>query len=75
MLYRRSILIGAHAATLRLAREAVDRPSLAGRIPPADAYQRMIAAEQDPTKALALINTARQHSRAAGQSTATLGPG
>ncbi len=38
MLYRRSILVGAHAATLRLAREAVARPSLADRIPPADAY-------------------------------------
>jgi hypothetical protein len=71
MLYRRSILVGAHAATLRLAREAVSRPSLADRIPPADAYQRMIAAERDPDKALALINAAREHSKSIGQSTAT----
>jgi tetratricopeptide (TPR) repeat protein len=71
MLYRRSILVGAHAATLRLAREAVARPSLADRIPPADAYQRMIAAERDPDKALALINTAREQTKSSGQSTAT----
>src|SRR5262249_37629960 len=73
MLYRRSILVGAHGATLRLAREAVARPSLADRIPPADAYQRMIAAERDPDKALVLINAAREHTKAAGQSTATWG--
>ncbi len=71
MLYRRSILVGAHAATLRLAREAVARPSLADRIPPADAYQRMIAAERDPDKATVLINAAREQSRSIGQSTAT----
>jgi hypothetical protein len=71
MLYRRSILVGAQAATLRLAREAVTRPSLADRIPPADAYQRMIAAERDPDRALVLIHAAREHSQAAGQSTAT----
>jgi tetratricopeptide repeat protein len=70
-LYRRSILVGAHTATLRLAREAVARPSLASRIPPADAYQRMIAAERDPDRAQVLINSARQHSQEAGQSTAT----
>jgi tetratricopeptide (TPR) repeat protein len=71
MLYRRSILVGAHTATLRLAREAVARPSLADRIPPADAYQRMIAAERDPDKAQVLINAAREQSKATGQSTAT----
>lgn len=71
MLYRRSILVGAHSATLRLAREVVARPSLADRISPADAYQRMIAAERDPDRALVLINAAREHSKAAGQSTAT----
>jgi tetratricopeptide (TPR) repeat protein len=71
MLYRRSILVGAQAATLKLAREAVARPSLADRIPPADAYQRMVAAERDPDKALVLINAAREHSKSIGQSTAT----
>jgi tetratricopeptide (TPR) repeat protein len=71
MLYRRSILVGAQAATLRLAREAVVRPSLADRIPPADAYQRMIASERDPDKALVLINSAREHSKSIGQSTAS----
>ncbi len=71
LLYRRSILVGAHAATLRLAREAVARPSLADRIPPTDAYQRMIAAERDPDKAQVLINAAREQSKASGQSTAT----
>jgi tetratricopeptide (TPR) repeat protein len=70
ILYRRSILVGAQAVTLRLAREAVTRPSLADRIPPADAYQRMIAAERDPDRALVLINAAREQSKTAGQSTA-----
>ncbi len=59
ILYRRSILVGAQAATLRLAGEAVRRPSLADRIPAADAYQRMIAVERDPNRALALIHAAR----------------
>jgi tetratricopeptide (TPR) repeat protein len=71
VLYRRAILVGAQAALLRLAREAVRRPSLADRIPPADAYQRMVAAERDPGRALALIQEARQQTQAAGQSPAT----
>lgn len=71
ILYRRAILIGAQAALLRLAREAVGRPSIAQSIPPADAYQRLIASERDPQRALALISEARQKSQAAGQSTAT----
>jgi hypothetical protein len=71
VLYRRSILVGAQAAILRLAREAVARPSLVDRIPPADAYQRMIATERDPDRALVLINAAREHAKAAGQSTAS----
>ena len=75
MLYRRSILVGAHAATLRLAREAVARPSLADRIPPADAYQRMIAAERDPDKALVLINAAREQSKVGRPIDGDLGPG
>jgi hypothetical protein len=70
VLYRRAILVGAQAALLRLAREAVRRPSMADRIPPADAYQRMIAAEQDPQRALALIQEARQQTQSVGQSTA-----
>jgi hypothetical protein len=56
---------------LRLAREAVGRPSIVDRIPPADAYQRMIAAERDPARALALIQEAREQTKSAGQSTAT----
>jgi hypothetical protein len=71
ILYRRAILVGAQAALLQLAREAVHRPSVAALIPPADAYQRLIAAERDPQKALALISEARQSTQAAGQSTAT----
>ncbi len=69
-LYRRAILVGAQAALLRLAREAVRRSTLADRIPPADAYQRMIAVERDPQRALALIDEARQHAQEAGQTTA-----
>jgi tetratricopeptide (TPR) repeat protein len=71
ILYRRAILVGAQAALLTLAREAVGRPSIAALIPPADAYQRLIAAERDPKKAMALIVEARDKSQAAGQSTAT----
>jgi hypothetical protein len=71
ILYRRAILIGAQAAVLRLAREAVRRPSIAQSIPPADAYQRLIASEREPQKALALIQEAREKSQAAGKSTAT----
>lgn len=71
ILYRRSILVGANAAIVRLAHEAVRRPSLSDRIPPTDAYQRMIAAERDPNRALALIDAARKHSQSAGQSTAS----
>jgi len=70
VLYRRAILVGAQAALLRLAREAVRRPSMVDKIPPADAYQRMLAAEQDPQQALALLQEARQHAQAVGQSTA-----
>jgi tetratricopeptide (TPR) repeat protein len=71
LLYRRSILVGAHGATVRLAQEAVRRPSVADRIPPADAYQRMIAAERNPDRALELIDAARQQSKSTGESTAT----
>ena len=70
-LYRRSILIAARAATSILAREAIHRPSIAASIPPADAYRRLIAAEDDDDRALELIREAREHSEAAGESTAT----
>ena len=69
-LYRRSLLVGASAATVAVAREAVNRPSLAKRIPVEDAYRRMIAAEVDLDRALALLNEARDRSKAAGESTA-----
>jgi hypothetical protein len=71
VLYRRAILVGAQAALLKLAKEAVKRPSIADRIPPADAYQRMIAAERDPAQALALIREAREQTKSSGLSTAT----
>ena len=69
-LYRRSVLVAARAATVKLARESVSRPSMAERIPPADAYRRLIAAEDDDEQALALIEEARGKSEAAGESTA-----
>ncbi len=68
------LLVGADAAIARIRREAVRRPSLADRIPPADAYRRMIAAEADLDRALALIDEARQLSDRPGESTAGLGP-
>jgi hypothetical protein len=54
----------------RLAREALRRPSLGARIPPGDAYRRLVAAERDPERALALVDEARAHSKSAGESTA-----
>jgi hypothetical protein len=70
-LYRRAVLAGAQAAIVKIAQEAVRRPSLAKRIPPAEAYQRLIAAESEPDRALALIGEARDSALAAGESTAT----
>jgi hypothetical protein len=70
LLYGRAVMVGASAATLLLAREAVRRPSLADRIPPADAYRRMVAAETDPNRAVTLINEGRERSRSAGEPTA-----
>lgn len=70
LLYRRAIVVGAQAALVQLAREAVRRPSVADRIPPADAYQRLIAAEHDPEQARGVIQEARSYSRSAGLSTA-----
>lgn len=69
-LYRRALLAGADAAVVRAAREAVRRPSLADRIPPAEAYRRMIEAEPDAERSLALLGEARRMSEAAGESTA-----
>lgn len=69
-LYRRALMAGADAVVARIAQEAVRRPSLADRIPPADAYRRMIAAEADLDRALALIDEARQMSISKGESTA-----
>jgi hypothetical protein len=40
-------------------------------IPPADAYQRMLAVERDPQRALALVDAARELAKQAGQSTAS----
>ncbi|MEX2310275.1 MAG: hypothetical protein WD738_22090 [Pirellulales bacterium] len=70
LLYGRAVLVGANAAIVVLAREAIRRPSLAARIPPADAYRRLVAAETHPDRALALIDEAREGSRSAGESTA-----
>lgn len=70
-LYRRSVLIAAQAATAIIAREAINRPPVATRIPPADAFRRLIAAEDDDERALALIQEARERSAAVGESTAT----
>jgi hypothetical protein len=69
-LYRRSVMTAAHAAIATLAKEAVRRPSLVNRIPPNEAYRRLIATEHDPDRACALIDSAREQSRAAGESTA-----
>ncbi len=68
-LYRRAMLTGAAAATVHLAREVVRRPSLAERIPPREAYRRMIALETDPDKAIALVGEARRRCEAAHELT------
>jgi hypothetical protein len=63
-------MTAATAAIACLAQEAVRRPSLAGRIPPNEAYQRWIATEHDPDRAKELIEAAKERSRSAGESTA-----
>jgi tetratricopeptide (TPR) repeat protein len=68
-LYRRAVLAGDGAATVRLAREALGRESVATKIPRDDLYQRLIALESNPDRALELVDQARQHSRSAGTST------
>ncbi len=70
LLYGRCVLVAANVATTVLAREAVRRPSVADRIPLANAYRRLIASESDPDRALALLAEARQRSQSAGESTA-----
>ena len=69
-LYRRAMLAAAQSVVARVAKEAVRRPSLADRIPPDEAYRRLIAAERDPERALAYIVEARERSRSAGESVA-----
>jgi hypothetical protein len=69
-LYHRAVMAGAGAAIAALAREAVKRPSLAARIPPSDAYRRLIAVERDPEQAHSIIDEARAHAKSAGESTA-----
>jgi tetratricopeptide (TPR) repeat protein len=69
-LYHRAIMVGAQVAIARLAQEAVRRPSLAERIPPSDAYRRLVATEREPERALAIIDAARANSKSVGESTA-----
>jgi hypothetical protein len=69
-LYHRAVMAGAGAATAILGHEAVRRPSVATRIPPSDAYRRLVAIERDPDRALVLIDEARAHSRSTGEATA-----
>jgi len=69
-LYRRSVFAAARAVTAKVATEAVVRPSVAEKIPPSEAYRRLIAAEDDHQRALALIAEARERSEAVGESTA-----
>lgn len=68
-LYRRAVLAGADAAIVALAREALRRDWISARIPTDDLYQRLIALETDPERALDLLDQAREHSRSAGTST------
>jgi hypothetical protein len=69
-LYRRSLVAGVAVTLSRLAREVLQRPTLSKRIPPAEAYRRIIAAEHDPDRALALVDEARRMSASAGEATA-----
>ncbi|MEM9185387.1 MAG: hypothetical protein AAGB00_02695 [Planctomycetota bacterium] len=69
-LYRRAMMAGAAAAVAHTAREAVRRPSLAERLPPREAYQRLIGQEDDTPTALALVEEARAASDAASESNA-----
>ncbi len=68
-LYRRAVLVGDGAATAHLAREALGRESLDGKIPTDDLYQRLISLESNPERGLELVDEARERSRVAGTST------
>jgi tetratricopeptide (TPR) repeat protein len=68
-LYRRAVLAGDGAAILHLGREALGREPIPAGISPEDLYQRLIALEANPDRALALVDEARERSRAAGTST------
>jgi hypothetical protein len=70
-LYYRCLMVRAEIALLHLAQEIVRRPSLAERVPLTDAYRRLITAQEEPAKAMALIDQAREHTRSCGVSPAT----
>ncbi len=69
-LYRRATIAGAPAAVSHVARAIVQRPSAHAYVPLREAYQRLIAMEDDTPAALALVAEARQATDAAGESNA-----
>jgi len=69
-LYRRAAIAGAMSVVAHAAREAAGRATLHDRIPPVEAYQRMIDQEDDTDKAIALVGEARQAGEARGESSA-----
>lgn len=68
--YRHAMIANATAAILAASREAIRRPSVAQRIPPDEAYRRLIHRETDSSRALEQIAEARRRSEEVGESTA-----
>lgn len=69
-IYRQAALAGAAAAGSHLAREVIRRPSVHDRIPLREAYDHLIAQEEDTPRALELVDEARRASEAVGESSA-----
>ena len=70
MLYERAALAGAESAQLRLARAALDRPTLREALPREDLYYRVVSLEPDPAEAVRWLERAREEAESIGKSSA-----
>lgn len=69
-LYERAVLAGAAAASLQIAREAIERPSMVEETSREELYQRIVSLEPDTDEAIRWLDRARSEAEAAGRSSA-----
>ena len=69
-LFERSELCGAGDASLQIAHEAIERPSLEEVLPKETLFSRLVTQETDSAKALEWINRARDYAESTEKSTA-----